>query len=177
MSAGNTENSFGWVTRALHWVMAVGVIGMLALGSYIEQMEVGLSNLWLFGLHKTIGVVLLGLLVLRVLWHLFSPPPKPLPADVSWKDHAARWVHRGFYVLLVVVPLSGWIGSGATGLDVVVFNTLTLPPLAPVSEAWEEAAFTVHGIATKLLLFCLVLHVAGALGRRDGTLWRMVAGR
>ena len=177
MTAANSSGRFGWVTRTLHWAMALGVLVMLPLGTVISDMEVSFSNLWLFGLHKSIGVVLMVLLVVRVAWHLASPPPEPRPADAVWKDWLARWVHRAFYVLLVIVPLSGWIGSGATGIDVVVFDRVTLPPLAPLSEAWEEAAFAVHFVTTKLLALCVVLHVAGALMRRDGTLARMVSGR
>ena len=177
MAARNTADSFGWITRMLHWAMALGVLAMLPLGTLIEEMEVSYSTLWLFGVHKTLGVVLLGLLVVRVVWHLMSPPPAPLPSGADWKDGLAHWVHRAFYAFLVIVPLSGWSGSGATGIDVVIFNGVTLPPLAPASEAWEEAAFAVHELATKLLLACVLLHVAGAVSRRDGTLWRMVAGR
>ena len=176
MATLNSQISFGWVTRLIHWVMALGVLAMLPLGTYIEQMEVGYSNLWLIALHKSVGVALLALLVLRIVWHLVSPPPPPLPADAVWKDRAARLVHSGFYVLLVIVPLSGWIGSGATGLDVVVFESVTLPPLAPTSETWEEAAFGVHFVATKLLVLSVVLHIAGAVTRKDGTLGRMVRG-
>ena len=176
MAASNSERSFGWVTRALHWAMALGVLGMLPLGVYVARMEVGYSNLWLFGLHKSIGVTILALLAVRIVWHVGSPPPPSLPCDVAWKDQAAKWVHRAFYVLLVVVPLSGWVGSGATGLDVLVFNRITLPPLAPVSEAWETTAFGVHWVATKLLAACAIVHIAGALTRRDGTLARMLKG-
>ena len=174
MSARNSLTSFGWVTRALHWAMALGVLAMLPLGTYVARMEVGYSNLWLFGVHKSIGIVLFALLALRIVWHFVSPVPESLPSGVAWKDRAAIWVHRAFYVLLIVVPLSGWIGSGATGLDVLVFNRVTLPPLAPVSEAWEEAAFAVHFVTTKLLAACVVLHIAGALMRRDGTLRRII---
>ncbi len=176
MATGNTETSFGWLTRAIHWVTALGVLAMLPLGTYVAQMEVGYSNLWLFGLHKSIGVVVLSLLAVRIVWHLVSPPPKSLPADKAWKDRAARVVHGAFYVLLIVVPLSGWIGSGASGLDVVVFKRVTLPPLAPTSETWETVAFGVHFVATKLLALSVVLHIVGAVMRRDGTLARMVRG-
>lgn len=176
MGARNTDVSFGWVTRALHWVMALGVLAMLGFGSYIARMEVGISNIWMFGVHKSIGVVLFTFLALRIVWHFVSPVPESLPSGTAWKDRAAVWVHRAFYVLLIVVPLSGWIGSGATGLDVLVFNRIVLPPLAPVSEAWEEAAFAVHIVATRLLALCAVLHIAGAVTRKDGTLGRMIRG-
>lgn len=176
MAARNSERSFGWVTRSLHWAMALGVLATLPLGAYVARMEVGYSNLWLFGVHKSIGIVIFTLLAVRIVWHLVSPTPESLPSGVVWKDRAAKWTHRAFYVLLIVVPLSGWIGSGASGLDVLIFNRITLPPLAPVSEVWETAAFSVHWVATKLLAACVILHIAGALMRRDGTLARMVRG-
>ncbi|MEL6800696.1 MAG: cytochrome b/b6 domain-containing protein [Pseudomonadota bacterium] len=171
----NSEGSFGHVTRALHWTIAVGVLGMLALGGYITRMEVGMSNFWLFGLHKSIGLTLLMLMILRIGWHLVSPPPHPLPAQ-SWKDQLARWVHRGFYILLLLVPLTGWIASAASGIDVVVFDRLTLPQIAPTSEAIETAFFSAHWVLTKLLAALAIAHIAGALTRRDGTLRRMVRG-
>ena len=176
MTARNTADGFGWVTRVLHWSIALGVLFLLPLGAYVARMEVGFSNFWLFGLHKSIGITVFVLLLVRIVWHRISPPPHPLPSGMAWKDRAAVLVHRSFYVLLVVVPLSGWIGSGATGLDVLIFERVTLPPLAPTSEAWEAVAFGVHRVATKLLFACVVLHVAGGLSRRDGTLRRIIVG-
>lgn len=176
MSAANTTESFGWITRTIHWVMAIGVIGALIFGSYIARMDVNLSNLWMFGAHKTVGIVLLTLIVLRILWHRISPPPEPLPSTPA-KTRAARWAHRTFYVLLVLVPLSGWIGSSATGIDTVIFNRWTVPAIAPVSEAWETAGFAAHFWLTKLLGALVLLHIAGAIVRRDGTLRRMIRGR
>jgi len=175
MRAANDPARFGAVTRVIHWVMALGVIGALGFGSYIARMEVNLSNLWMFGAHKSVGLVLLALVVLRILWHRISPPPAPLPAE-PWKTAIARAAHRAFYVLLIVVPLSGWVGSSATGIDTVLFGRWTVPAIAPVSEAWETAAFAVHFWATKLLAALIVLHIIGAVSRRDGTLRRMLRG-
>ena len=82
---------------------------------------------------------------------------------------------------MLAIPVTGWIGSSATGIDTVIFNRWTLPRIAPVSEAWEDAAFEVHETLVTLLVAVLALHVAGALHRalirRDGTLRRMVRGR
>ncbi|MDJ1008571.1 MAG: cytochrome b/b6 domain-containing protein [Paracoccaceae bacterium] len=176
MSAANDTDGFGWVSRTIHWAMALGVIGALGFGTYIARMEVNLSNLWMFAAHKTVGITLLALLVLRVVWHLVSRPPEPLPA-APWKSAVARWAHRAFYLLLLAVPLSGWVASSATGIDTVVFGRWTLPAIAPASEAWEEAGFAVHSVLTKLLALLILLHIAGAVTRRDGTLRRMIAGR
>ena len=74
------------------------------------------------------------------------------------------------------MPLSGWIASSATGIDTVIFNTFTLPRIAPVSERWAEVGFQVHGAIGFILAVLVFLHVAGAVVRRDGTLSRMVRG-
>lgn len=181
MPARNTTDSFGWISRGLHWLMALGILFMLGLGTYIEQMEPALSNLWLYGLHKSIGITLLTLVILRMGWHRISPPPASLTAGIAdWQIHAARAIHFALYALMLAVPLTGWIASSATGIDTLLFNRVTLPRIAPISEAWEVAFFTAHGILTKLLLLCLLLHIAGALQRhfvhRDATLHRMIRG-
>ena len=184
MAARNTSESFGWVTRVLHWVTAIAVLAALPLGMWISEMEVSLASLKYFGYHKTLGITVLGLIILRIIWHLINPPPQPPPQPLShgvnWQDMLAKAVHRSFYVLLLAMPLSGWVASSATGIDTVVFNRWTLPSIAPASEAWENAGFAVHGVVGKLLLACVVLHIGGALYRalvsRDGTLQRMIRG-
>ncbi len=179
MAWRNSETGFGFVSRLIHWAMALGILGMLVLGTVIADMEVSLSNLWLFGLHKTIGITLLGLVVLRVVWHRITPPPAPVGVVPEWQLALARWVHRLFYGLLLAIPLAGWVASSATGIDVVFADRWVLPALAPVSETWEKAGFAVHGLLTKLLFGLIVLHVAGALKRAltgDGTLRRMIWG-
>lgn len=180
MAARNDTDGFGWVTRLLHWAIAALVVLQWALGSVIADMQANLSNLWLFGLHKSLGVSILALMCLRLAWHRVSPPPPPLPGVPGWQIGLARGVHAGFYVLLIAVPLSGWIASGASGLDVVVFGGVVLPPLAPASIAIEDAFFLIHGLLTDLLLVLIALHVAGAVKRAwagDGTLGRMTRGR
>lgn len=180
MALQNGPAGFGWLTRALHWAIAALVLGQWALGTVIAGMQASLSNLWLFGLHKSLGVTILGLMLLRLAWHRLSPPPPPLPGVARWQMALARATHAGFYMLLVLVPLSGWIASGASGLDVVVFGGLVLPPLAPASVAVEDAFFRVHRVLTKALLALIALHVAGAIKRAmagDGTLRRMLRGR
>ena len=176
----NSADGFGWITRVIHWLMALALLGMLALGTVLVNMQPGLANLWLYGLHKTIGISLLALVAVRLVWHRFSPPPKPLGGVPHWQERLAVWAHRGLYLLMIAIPLSGWVASSATGIDVMFADRWVMPALAPVSQAWEEAGFAVHGALTKLLLALVVLHVAGALKRAwagDGTLRRIVAGR
>lgn len=180
MTAVNSVDRFGWVTRLIHWVMAVLVLAALPMGLWISEMEVSLASLKYFGLHKTLGVSVLVLILFRIGWHLVTPPPRPLSHGVLWQDGLARSVHLAFYVLLVAMPLSGWVASSATGIDTVIFERLTLPRIAPESERWEEVGFVVHGLIGRLLIALIILHIAGALYRaivlRDGTLARMIRG-
>jgi cytochrome b561 len=179
MTFRNTPDSFGLVTRALHWGIAMLVIGMLALGMRISDLQPGLSNLWLYGLHKTLGFVILTLITLRIGWHLISPVPKPLgPPGIT--RLAARGGHVLFYILLTAIPLSGWAGSSATGIDVMFADRWTLPPIATVSEAGEKFWFRIHDILTKVLIGLIIIHSLAALKREmagDGTLRRMIRGR
>lgn len=174
----NTAESFGLITRLLHWGIALLVIIMLSLGLRIEDMEPALANLWLYSLHKSLGLITLALMVLRILWHLYSPPPKPLGG--GWQAMLARAAHLAIYALLIAIPLSGWAASSATGIDVMLFDRWIIPSIAPVSTLWEERGFALHGILTKLLLALVFLHMGAALKREmdgDGTLRRMVTGR
>ena len=180
--ARNDAAGFGGVSRAMHWAMAVAILGMLGFGTYLGRMEPSLANLWMYGLHKSVGLCLLAALVLRVIWHRISPPPEPLSEGIApWQRGLARGVHGGLYLLMAAVPLTGWIGSSATGIDTVFFGRWTVPPIAPVSERLEDIFMGLHWVLTKVLVLCLVLHVAGALDRHfhkgDATLRRMWRGR
>lgn len=175
-SFGNGADRFGLVTRVLHWSTALLVLGTLPLGLYLAGAEIGLSTLWLFGLHKSIGIAVLGLALVRLVWHRLSPPPPPMASVPAWQVRAARWTHRVLYVLIVAMPVSGWVASSATGIDTVIFGGWTLPRIAPVSERWEEVGFAVHGALAAALLTLIALHMAGAVHRRDGTLRRMLRG-
>ena len=179
MALRNTIVGYGVVTRGLHWATALAVLGALPLGLWISEMQVSLAALKYFGIHKTIGFVVLCLVVLRIVWHWWSPPPRILEHG-GWQDRVARIVHRLFYVCLILMPLSGWIASSATGIDTVVFNTWTFPRISPVSEQVESVGFAVHGLLGLLLVALILVHLTGVLYRtfvvKDRTLARMVRG-
>jgi cytochrome b561 len=178
MALRNTSESFGVVTRMLHWGMALLVIAMLALGLRIASMEPGLSNLWLYGLHKTVGITLLGLVILRLLWHFASPPPAPIGQPGAGRLFVKAW-HWTLYLLLIAVPISGWAGSSASGIDTVFAGSITIPPLVEPNERAEFVWFILHEIFAKTLLGMVIVHMLAALKREmagDGTLRRMLRG-
>lgn len=175
----NTDTGFGLVSRLIHWTMAALIGAQLVFGLRIAAMQPSMDTLWMYGMHKSLGFVALILVIARLIWHRITPPPRPLGDAAALPQRLARAVHAAIYALLVVIPMAGWIGSSATGIDTVIFNSLTLPPIAPVSEAWDRAAFWVHGVAAWALIGLLALHVGGALLRAiqgDRTLDRMISG-
>ena len=179
MALGNSQEGYGLVTRALHWATALAVLSALPLGIWISEMQVSLASLKYFGIHKSIGFVVLCLTVLRILWHWLSPKP-PLLEHGGWQDRLAQAVHRMFYACLILMPVSGWVASSATGIDTVIFNSVTLPRIAPVSERIESIGFAIHGLLGVVLAALILAHVGGALYRtlvlRDRTLARMLRG-
>ena len=179
MPLRNTSDRFGGISKGLHWLTVLAVMAAAALGLWIEEMEVSLSTIRYFGWHKTVGITVLTLTLLRIAWHLRSPVPPVLPASAV-AERLAKGVHVTLYACLLAIPLTGWIGSSASGLDTVVFGGITLPAIAPVSERIEEMAFDIHETLAALLAVLVALHVAGALNRaiihRDGTLRRMLGG-
>lgn len=74
----NSADRFGLISRLLHWGIAGLVVVMLSLGLRLSDMEPGLANLWLYGLHKSLGILTLSLMLARILWHLYTPPPRPM---------------------------------------------------------------------------------------------------
>lgn len=174
----NSATRFGLASRLLHWTMAALIVALLILGTMLVRIQPNLSTLWLYGLHKTLGLIALALALIRLIWHRFTPPP-PIGPNTAWQNRAARATHRALYLLMLAIPLSGWIASSASGLDVVIFGQITLPAIAPTSEAVENAGFAIHGILTKLLMALLLAHIAGATLRglkHDGTLRRITKG-
>ncbi len=179
MGLRNGPAEFGLVTRVIHWTMMVLVIGQLALGLRLDSMEPGLANLWLYGLHKTVGFLVLALTFIRIAWHVATPPPPPMGTHnlLFWAARAAHWA---IYLLLIAIPLTGWAGSSATGLDVMIADRWVIPPLVEASEEGEAFWFGLHDILTKLLMALIAVHILGALKRQwegDGTLTRMIRGR
>jgi cytochrome b561 len=179
MALRNGPAEFGLVTRVIHWGTMLLVIGQLALGNRIAEMQPGLADLWLYGLHKTLGFAVLALVLTRIAWHIASPPPPPLgPRNAAfWGARAAHWA---LYVLLIAIPLTGWAGSSATGIDVTIADRWIVPPLVTASAEGEALWFRLHDILTKALFGLVLLHMLGALKREmegDGTLTRMLRGQ
>jgi cytochrome b561 len=164
---------------ALHWLMAVLIVGNFCLGTYMADLPVSVQRLKLFNYHKWTGATILALAALRLLWRLTHQPPPPFPGP-RWQQHAAEAVHRGLYVLFFAVPLAGWAYSSATGFPVVWFGVLPLPDFVPKDRALAEILKDVHATLAWVLAGFVAVHFAAAMKHtlidRDGLLHRMLPG-
>ncbi len=161
---------------ALHWLLALMIVGSFAVGTYMVDLPLSMTRLKLYNWHKWAGVLILALSAARLLWRLTHHPPADLPMP-AWQRHAAHGAHLALYVLFFAVPLMGWAYSSAAGFPIVLFAVLPLPDFVPVDRALSEALKPWHGWLAKTLAAVVLLHVAGALKHRfidrDGLLRRM----
>jgi len=165
------------VARLLHWLTALLVLGMLGVGLWMVGLPIGLTKLYVYAWHKWIGLTILVLTVLRLAWRRFSPPP-PLPATLpGWERRLAPWGHGALLVLLLAMPVSGWLMSSAGGVSVRWFGLIDLPDLVPRDPVAFTMLRTLHHWLAWTLIAVLALHVAAVvhhdLLRRDGIFRRM----
>ena len=173
--------TYDFISRFNHWIIALAVIGMLAFGIYIEDfVPRGPEQGALLQTHKAIGVAVLAYGLWRVGWRLargFLEPAAPMPV---WQDRIARVTHWVLIACIILMPVSGMTTSLLGGHDIHMFGLFVIPGFAE-NNAISEIASDVHGTIANVLIFFIMLHVAGALKHhfvdRDPTLVRMTSGR
>lgn len=162
---------------ALHWLIALAIIGTFPLGLYMADLPLSPLKLRLFSYHKWIGICILALVLVRILWRAGHRPPPPLAGIPGWQVRAAEALHRVLYLLMLAVPLSGWLMSSALGVQVVLFGVLPLPNLVGKDKALGDTLMDVHEVLNYVLATLFVAHVGAALKHqyldRDGTMRRM----
>lgn len=165
---------------ALHWLLALAILGSFGLGLYMADLPLTPQRVKLFSWHKWAGVTILALSAFRLLWRLTHRPPADLPMP-AWQQRASHLTHRALYLLFFAVPLAGWAYSSAAGFPIVWFGVLPLPDFVPVDKALAEAIKPLHGALAWALIGIVALHVAAALKHqfidRDGLIARMLPGR
>ena len=166
--------------QALHWVVAALMFAALPLAwAAVDLPEGGSSSEFFFLLHKSVGLTILALTALRLAWRARHPAPS-LPLHMAgWEQASARLSHWLLYVILLGMPLSGYIVSSAGGHPITYFRLFTLPAIFPKEEAWEKAGLFIHVVTGQWLVYALILlHLAATAWhvvlRRDGVLDRML---
>ena len=172
------RNRYSTVSLILHWLIAALVVTQIVLVMAHEATE-GPASRELLNLHKSVGLSILVLTLVRLGWRIANPAI-PLPLEMPrWQKLLARTNHVLFYVLLIAMPLVGWAASSAAGRDIVWFGLFEWP-LLPIGGGRETAGdlMDLHETAAKGLYVLIFLHVAGALKHhfidRDNVLHRMI---
>ena len=174
----NQATRYSAVAQTFHWVIAGLISVQFVLGRLAEPLPLGVHKLSLLARHKSVGMTILMLAVLRLLWRLWHPAP-PLPAGMTRLERiGARGTHVAFYVLLFAMPLTGWTMSSAKNYSVSWFGLFTWPNLIGKNEAAFEFLRTTHDTLSGLLFAVAVLHILAALKHhfwnRDDVLVRML---
>ncbi len=179
MPLRSTGDHWGVVMILIHWLTALAVFGLFALGLWMT----GLSyyDPWYHRapeLHRGSGVLLLLLSGGRLLWRLFDGRPQELPGHRKWEQHVAKIVHSLLYLLLFAVMVSGYLISTADGRGIDVFGWFTLPATLHGLDGQEDIAGEVHLLLASTLIGLALLHAGAALKHhlidRDRTLTRMM---
>jgi cytochrome b561 len=165
---------------ALHWLIALLVIGALCVGWTMTSMAISPAKLKLFNYHKWVGVTVLALVLLRIYWRMTHRPP-PLEPMPRWQQAAAHGGHILLYFLLLVMPLSGWLYSNAAGYPIVFLGKIPLPTLLGKDKDLSAQLVQAHHLLAFVLAAVVVLHVLAALQHhfihKDRTLRRMLSWR
>lgn len=176
----NTCNGYGLVARLLHWLVFGLVIAMLLGGMALPNLPSGGFKAFAVGVHKSIGAVILMVMILRLIWRCCNPRPRDLANDPAMR-YVAHVLHICLYTLLFLQPLSGIFMSQAFGYPVSVFGWFELPRFIWQSTSLGQFFREVHVAAAAILASAIVIHVAAALKHhyidRDRTLLRMVKGK
>ncbi len=163
---------------ALHWLVAALILCGASVGLYMVGLPLSPAKLKLYSWHKWIGVSIFVVALLRASWRLTHAAPDLPAATPRWQQAAAATSHLLLYVLIIVIPLSGWLMSSALGVQTVYFGVLPLPDLLAKNKALGEQLKLVHQGLNWTLAVVVAIHVAAALRHhfvdRDDVLHRML---
>lgn len=180
----NSSRRYGAIAIALHWVMALLLIALVALGLYMVSLpDVGFDawKIRLILFHKQLGILALALAAPRLFWRLGSAMPRLVETLPDWQKVLARFVHLSFYGLMIALPVTGWLMSSASGIPVSLLGLITLPDLVPHSDLLFQTYIEAHAVLGFALIACMLAHIGAALRHhfllRDSTLKKMLPGR
>lgn len=181
MALRSNRETWGSVTRALHWLVALAIMALFCVGWTMKGLPNSPDKIKVYALHKSMGLTVLALVVLRIAWRIgeAARPANP-PGMPAWQARASAAVHLGLYGVMLGMPLSGWLFNSAANFPLRWFGLFKVPALVGADAATKALAGAIHFYGAWLLALLFVLHVAGALRHhfvdRDEVLRRMLPG-
>jgi cytochrome b561 len=176
----NNNSSYGLITIIIHWLMALTLFSLFGLGLYM--VELSYYDSWYKGsidLHKSVGGLLILVLIFRIIWRLMNIKPNPAnPKASGFEVKVVYLVHLSMYLLMVALMFSGYLISTADGREVDVFNLFSLPAMPYSIDNQEDISGDIHEILAWTLILLSTIHGLAALKHhfvdRDNTLKRML---
>ena len=175
----NTQNKYGALAKSFHWLVAITVVGMFILG--IWMVGLGYYDEWNKAAphyHKSIGILLALVMVLRLFWRIYDPVPKAPAHHTNFEKVAARTTHRLIYLLIFAIMISGYLISTADERAIEVFNWFEIPSLGELFSQQEDIAGVIHEWLAYILIGLASLHALAALKHhfidKDDTLKRII---
>jgi len=173
----NSSQTYGWIHIALHWTTALSVFGLFALGLWMRTLDY--YDTWYYQapeIHKSVGILLFGLVGVRLIWRWANPHPVPLGSPLE--NRVAHLAHVLLYLLLFTLMFSGYLIPTAKGRPIDVFHWFNVPATLYGYPHQEDIAGEIHAVLAYVLIGLVVLHAGAALKHhwidRDRTLLRML---
>ncbi len=178
MPIRNSKSQYGSVAKFLHWLMFLLIVGLLIVGNVMEDIEPLSLRFQVYGLHKSIGISVLILVAVRLFWKITNTAPS-LPAHMKPIEKLmAKSGHAALYLLLIAMPVSGWMMSSAAGFPVSVFGLFTLPDLVAPDRHLMKDLEDVHELLANAIMALVSIHALAALMHhfyhKDDVLRRML---
>jgi len=178
MPIRNTTTRWGLLSQTLHWVVVALIIVQVWLAKVAVGLPLGMEKLGVLARHKSFGITILALAIIRLIWRWLNPTPELPPTMKPYERVLAKVTHAALYVLLFAMPITGWIMSSAASFPVSWFGLVQLPDFVAPSRSLYEAMQETHEALAVLLGLFVLLHVAGALKHhfvvKDDVLRRML---
>jgi len=130
MPLKNTRDQWGSVSKSLHWLVVLLILLMAWIGLRMGDMPNGPDKIASYALHKSVGISILALVLVRIGWRWYAGAPEGLPGTPRWQERIASLTHLALYALLLAMPLSGWILNSASGFPLQWFGLVNLPAIA-----------------------------------------------
>jgi len=172
----NSVAGYGLVSKFLHWLMALLIVGLFALGVYMTSLDY--YDRWYEvapNIHRSIGVLVAILFLFRLFWRWINTRPQSF--GTAWEKALSKLVHRLFYVLLFAIVISGYLITTADGQPVFVFDWFQIPATLTLNRQ-EDVAGVVHQVVAYFTIFIVVIHMLASLKHhfidKDPTLLHML---
>ena len=178
MTYGTLSGPYPATSKWLHWLVAACVLTTAPVAIAMIRVGEGPTQDMLYNFHKSLGILILILVILRLVNRLIVGAPAPEPGIERWQKAASSATHGLLYVLLVAMPIVGYIANSAYGAPTPFFGLFNLPPIVAENKPLSETLFTLHRWSGFLMIVLVLMHIGAALFhhviRGDNVLRRML---